>query len=301
MQVDHIDLKRDRVSRCKPHMIITQSVSVVLFSKDESIEMSHMELCKETFSKKPWQFHHVTELNTISSPSHRVHTRQEYYELDPQLPLFSKQAIHYGAEIIRINIFTLNHQDMLEFYRKLVRVEPIHVRKDFSYFEFTLKNAIRVQLGLKGASNLMPYPTQRAQLKLKTKRPPVSMPNQLIRKNIYEVTDPDSNSLVVDCSDYNQSKPDGEKVTNEKDADCDKLEHSRLVKISHQKPDIIPDESNLSPKVLHAVNPSPNPLKLVVNSRIRAPMEPRQNGDGSPCPSRSRESHHVATPIMATF
>lgn len=196
-QVRYDKLKQDRMSKVKPHMILTPSLSVVLFTLDTDPQPSKMECCRQTFGKSPWKFHHVTELNTSKQRSKRIHVRQEFYELMPSLPLFSMSPTHFGKQILRINIFTHNHSKMVKFYSLLFGLSPTEVREDFCFFNFSYLKTLTLQLSLKGGQKLIPYPTSGADLVLSLPEVPSHMELEQLPNGMKCLCDPDDNSIII--------------------------------------------------------------------------------------------------------
>lgn len=183
----------------KPNMILTPSVSVVVFTMDSDPQMSKSETCQQIFDQSPWKFHHVMEVNTTKQKSNRIQAKQEFYELIPELPLFSIRTTHFGKQILRINIVTYNHSEMSDFYSSLLGHNPVYVRPDFSFFTFQYTANVTLQLALKGASNFMPYPTNNADLVFSLNELPKHLQLRKVSEELHSTVDPDNNCLLIRC------------------------------------------------------------------------------------------------------
>ena len=287
------------MSQVKPDMILTPSLSVILFTLDTEPQPAKMECCRQTFGKSPWKFHHVTELNTTQQRSKRVNVRQEYYELMPDLPLFSMSPVHFGKQMLRINIISYNHSEMVKFYSLLFGLSPTAVREDFCYFTFNYSKTLTLQLSLKGCEKLMPYPTNGADLVICLPSIPPQFEVEEKPNGTKHLCDPDNNTIIVNVTQekglnilqnhssksaqvegttkvqetiLNTSHSDSmESDITQKIKDIELEEKNWAVdKLSESRPDVIPKEDRL----LAAARLRPSGPTVRKLGRSRSPANP---------------------------
>lgn len=273
------------MSEVKPDMILTPSLAVIMFTMDTEPEPTKLDCCRQTFGKSPWKFHHTTELNTSKQASNRVHVRQEFYELMPYLPLFSMSPLHFGKQILRINVFTYNHDDMVKFYSLLFGVLPTVVREDFCYFQFNHSKSLTIQLSLKGGRKLMPYPTGGADIKVTVSDLPSHFELLPVSDGTQRLKDPDSNILVIVNSQNGLTLPEQRTSTQylehpPKHYSDDLIKSKELVLetkvlengLSEARPDVIPKEDNVYASIRPKTRPSGPTIRKL--GRSRSPANP---------------------------
>lgn len=277
------------MTEVKPHMILTQAVSVVMFILDTDPQISKLESSRQTFGKSPWKFHHVTELNTTKQKSRRVHARQEFYELMPDAPLLSMCTTHFGKKMLRINITTYNHMDMVSFYHNLFGHSPVTIREDFSYFTFTYTKQLSLQLALKNSCKLMPYPTSQVDLILSLSTIPKLPQLQKLSEDLFMVADPDGNAILLSQAlvlNETESTNVLSKVILDQQPDVSnsaqlevlslgssKSLYSELASTSSKRPDVIPQQDHLI---------APSPQKRSITKTIQTIGNTRRRRSGSP-------------------
>lgn len=274
-------------------MILSQSIAVVLFHLDNQPHIADIDVCRQKLGKSPWRFHHVTELNTKQQSSHKVHTRQEFHEVAKDLPLFSIGSVHNGLNIIRFNIFTRKHTEMVEFYSKILDTEPQRVRNDFYLFRLQRAKNVEVQFALKSSTKIVPYPTDKAQLVFRIKQLPSKMQTESVIDDSLSTRDPDSNNITLILQDEQQSspaqicplvtKPNKEKTSLHTEPALvkpsiqpipgSKLYKAKLIEISdsteqrRQRPDVIPRDDHVKLKQ----PASPTLIRLGNRTRTKSP------------------------------
>lgn len=206
-------------------MILTQSIALVLFTVDKQAQIPDIDICRQTFGKTPWRFHHITELNTTQNKTNKILARQEFHELTKDIPLFSMSSNHFGRRIIRFNLFTYNYTKMSEFYEALLNMKPDVIRDDLSIFTFP-EDDLLIQIALKKSTKVMPYALSKAQLVLQVPQFPDSLENiQKVNDDCQWLCDPDSNILVLQkSSSMSQTTSAGGDLQVNEDIDSLKME-----------------------------------------------------------------------------
>lgn len=143
--------------------LITQSLSVVLFLREETKYQLNARFAKDYLETPPWLFHHKIELASRSDM--RSVARQDYYESFPDLPLWTVCSVHYGNEQLRFNIFVKDFKEMKKFYRVLTGTEPSACKPGFCTFDLYSQPGLDIKLSLKYSPSLQPYPPKQSVLK----------------------------------------------------------------------------------------------------------------------------------------
>jgi len=141
----------------------TQSLSVVLFLREETKYQLNARFAKNYLDSPPWVFHHKIELASRSD-MHPV-ARQDYYESSPDLPLWTVCSVHYGNEQLRFNIFVKKFEEMKEFYRVITGTGPSACKPGFCTFDLYSQPGLEIKLSLKYSPCLRPYPSKLSALK----------------------------------------------------------------------------------------------------------------------------------------
>jgi len=227
------------MSEVMPQMILTQAISVIYFTLDTNPSAIKSHPYSGLFGKGSWKFHHVTEPRQTDAC--RFTARQEYYELSPELPLFSTAMKHTGTNVFRVNIFTKNYSEMINFYSRLLGANASLVRENFAYFTFDYTEDSTLELSLKNDSGVMPYPISQTDLLLTLKEIPDLEGVTKITDDLHQVLDPDENSVFISqtpsdhelsiLSTQSESKPAD--ISND-----DKLK----AKCESSRPDVIPEQ-----------------------------------------------------------
>lgn len=178
----------------------TQSLSVVLFLREETKYQLNARFAQSYLDSPPWVFHHKIEL--ASCTDMRPVARQDYYESSPNLPLWTVCSVHYGNEQLRFNIFVKHFEEMKEFYRVLTGTDPSANKPGFCTYDLYSQPGLEIKLSLKYSPCLQPYPSKLSALKF-------SVPNVLDIKrrlslmltsngdNTWLAFDPDGNVIVL--------------------------------------------------------------------------------------------------------
>lgn len=308
MKVDKYGLKQQRMAKVQPDMIFTPSIFVVLFTLDSDPQMSKSELCRQIFAKTPWKLHHLSHLNTLKQSSNRIDAKQEFYELLPDLPLFSVSTTHCGKQILRITVVTYNHSEMAKFYGKIFRQPMVSVRPDFSYCAFTYSCDLTLQFALKSAAGLMPYPTENVDLVLSVNELPTDIELNNVSEDLYTVTDPDDNGLLIRHCKTSASSSNAETSTLH-------TKHSFITQvvdkgnepnfnIGFSQPDVIPSQDSYITAQAHRqaqlTSPEHSAVSLrrrsgspVINRRKLVICSKSANHSGSIDPNSEAESNKV--------
>lgn len=149
--------------------LVTQSLSIVLFLRDDSHSQLRAAVAKGFLDCPPWQFHHKIELT--SRFDFRTVAKQEFYECAPRhhFPLWSVCSIHCGNEQLRFNLFVRDLERMKEFY-SLILGKEVNARKPGFYsFRIYYQPGLEIQLSLKYSPCLLPEPTAASQLCFRVK------------------------------------------------------------------------------------------------------------------------------------
>lgn len=149
---------------CAEDYLNTQSLSVVLFLREETKYELNAQFAKSYLQSPPWIFHHKIELTNRTRM--RSVARQDYYEYSPDLPLWTVCPVHYGNEQLRFNIFTKHFEEMKEFYSVLTGSAPSACKPGFCTFDIYSQPGLDIKLSLKYSPFLHPYPTTSSVLKV---------------------------------------------------------------------------------------------------------------------------------------
>ncbi|XP_048580112.1 protein FAM124A isoform X2 [Nematostella vectensis] len=156
---------RDSADSCEPTMgVRTQSLSVILFLRNDGQSQPTADSATDYLSTPPWQFHHKIELT--SRANLRVVARQVFFASSPgyELPLWSVCPIHCGKEQLRFNIFVNDFTGMKAFYSALVGADPSASKPGFCVFQLYSQPGLEIQLSLKHSPCLIPQLTEAATL-----------------------------------------------------------------------------------------------------------------------------------------
>ena len=148
---------------CTEDQLSTQSLSVVLFLREETKYQLNARFAKSYLDAPPWAFHHKIEL--ASRADMRPVARQDYHESSPDLPLWTVCSVHYGNEQFRFNIFVKHFEEMKEFYRVLTGTDPSASKPGFCTFDLYSQPGLEIKLSLKYSPCLRPYPSKLSALK----------------------------------------------------------------------------------------------------------------------------------------
>ena len=187
-------------------VVSTQSLSIVLFLREDSSNQLTADALQTVLGSAPWKFHHKIEL--ASSTGYRSVAAQDYYECDPGLPLWTVCSVHYGNEQCRFNLFVENFEEMREFYAALTDSENSAMKPGFCVFDLYSQPGLDVKLSLKCSPFLAPRPTKKAFLRFSV-RDIINLQSQLsldvtyIRRGTWLTRDPDGNAVMLSRDDRN--------------------------------------------------------------------------------------------------
>ena len=182
----------------------TQSLSIVLFLREESNNQLNARFAKHYLEFPPWDFHHKIEL--ASRTDMRPVARQDYYESSPDLPLWTVCSVHYGNEQLRFNIFVKNFEEMKQFYSVLTGTDTSASKPGFCTFDLYSQPGLEIKLSLKFSPCLRPRPSKQSALKfnvgdildIKRKLQLMLTPNG---ENTWLARDPDGNVVILSRDD----------------------------------------------------------------------------------------------------
>lgn len=183
------------------HGAVVPAISIMLFLPEHG-SLSFHDI-REALSKAPWKFHHKIELSSRRTPTFNI-ARQEYFLLREGQPLWSVNPVHRGKEHIRICLFALNFQKMVEFYRFVTEREMESTKPGFCTFVLhsSTSGGLDVQLTIKYSPNILPQTMDSTFLFFRIKdirslRP--MFQNKLLRlkSDTYRLTDPDGNHVIL--------------------------------------------------------------------------------------------------------
>lgn len=191
---------RGNESHLAKEQLNTQSLSVVLFLREESKYQLNAGFAKGYLQSPPWGFHHKIEL--ANPMDMRTVARQDYYGSSPDLPLWTVCSVHYGNEQLRFNIFVNNFEKMKEFYSILTGCEISAGKPGFCSFDLYSQPGLEIKLSLKYSPCLQPHASRLSALKfnirsvlyVKQKLRLVLTPNG---ENTWLTRDPDGNVILL--------------------------------------------------------------------------------------------------------
>ena len=185
---------------CTKDHLNTQSLSLVLFLREETKYQLNAGFAKSYLDSSPWIFHHQIEL--ASRTDMRSVARQDYYESSSDLPLWTVCSVHYGNDQLRFNIFVKHFEEMRHFYRILTGTEPSACKPGFCTFDLYSQPGLDIKLSLKYSPCLRPYQPKQSALKfsvpdiLDIKRR-LSLMLTSCGDNTWLAYDPDGNVIVL--------------------------------------------------------------------------------------------------------
>lgn len=181
----------------------TQSLSIVLFLREDAAGQLTAQAAKRYLKSTPWEFHHKIEL--ANPRDLKPVACQEYYQLSPNLPLFSVCSVHYGCEQLRFNLFTRNFEDMKRFYSAVTGKEKEISRAGFCSFHLYSQPGLAFQLSLKFSPYLKPHLTDTAMLRFRVNDVQRLRENLVFplmptgESNTWLTRDPDDNIITIEC------------------------------------------------------------------------------------------------------
>ena len=196
----------DETDASKRHqnLVTTQSLSVVLFLREDSSNQLTADVAKTYLRSPPWEFHHKIEL--ASRTGLRTVAAQDYYECHPGLPLWTVCSVHYGNEQFRFNMFVKNFEEMKNFYGALTEAEISARKPGFCTFDLYSQPGLDVKLSLKYSPFLIPKPTKHAVLRFSVRdiiqvKSQLSLEVTYSKKGTWLTRDPDGNVVMLSRDD----------------------------------------------------------------------------------------------------
>lgn len=193
------DETHTKESRKRHTEFISPAISIMVFLLDRcGTSKTDSQL---PFRNPAWTFHHRVELTNRNTPD-TIAAKQEFYELDRDLPLFSICQVYYGNERLRINLSVCKYSAMIEFYRLVSATEMESSKPGFGCFTLYSQAGMEIQLALKCIPQVKPRVLDSICLhfKIRNIRNIVSATNcnvTQISYNTYLVRDPDGNPVIL--------------------------------------------------------------------------------------------------------
>ena len=152
--------------------LCTPALSVVLQLQEEGVMSS--AAAQQILLNPPWVYHHKIELANARQSAITSMACQEYHAVDfgpqsPDLPLWSVGSVHHGNEHLRFQIITINHEEMVNFYKHIIGKSELFSRNNFSLFELYAQPGMDIQLSFKFLGSLVPKPLPTSFLKFRVK------------------------------------------------------------------------------------------------------------------------------------
>ncbi|RDD46095.1 Protein FAM124A [Trichoplax sp. H2] len=129
---------------------------------------------------------------------------ESYVANGPMMPWWAIRTIHSGKEVIRINLFVNDLDNMLQFYEVILRQQPQIKRKDFCCFTLVRYPEFDFQFSLKALNKLSPKPTPTDDFLLEFFHTGYSslvnlLPDcvTLVSKKCWKIKDPEGNTLLL--------------------------------------------------------------------------------------------------------
>ena len=185
-------------------------VAVMLFLSEEGPRgYERLQSAQRRFEKPPWKFHHTEKVGQGKINPYPFNSA-DYYYTSEELPLWALRLVHCGKEFIRIVLFTSQEcwNDMLEFYKLVIGLEPDVGKDDFCLFTVNSKEKYDVQFALKKLKGeTKPRVLDSVKLKFRVKEvgslvplfPNVCKP---ISDRMWETKDHDGNTILIEVIDH---------------------------------------------------------------------------------------------------
>ncbi|KAK6191838.1 hypothetical protein SNE40_003429 [Patella caerulea] len=233
--------------------LTTPAIAIMIFRSDSGPRNCNQ--LSENVLEAPWVLHHSVQLQKKTSPGLTV-GQQNFYQISPELPLWSVCPCVAGQEHLRINVFVVNFRKMVEFYRLLTDVEMESSKAGFCFFQLRSSRGESVKLALKQCPSLNPQPLAQACLHFKIRN--LENLKCLIKAKIWEISasvycvlDPDGNR--VHLTDIDQSGGDDE--AQARGVGSDSVCSTTFGPIRVESHDLVPhclDSNEFVPQCMHS-------------------------------------------------
>ncbi|XP_044523530.1 protein FAM124B [Gracilinanus agilis] len=123
-------------------------ISVLLFLHEDLGEERFFHVY-DSFQKPPWQSHPTENAGGRLCPY--TLTSQDFYSLDPHMPVWGMRQVHHGGEILRVTLYCSfdNYEDAIRLYEMILQKEATTQKNNFSFFVLYSKKNFSIQLSLK--------------------------------------------------------------------------------------------------------------------------------------------------------
>ncbi|XP_016280769.1 protein FAM124B [Monodelphis domestica] len=123
-------------------------ISVLLFLHEDLGEDRFFHIY-DSFQKPPWQSHPTDNAGGRLCPY--TLTNQDFYSLDPHMPVWGMRQVHHGSEILRVTLYCSfdNYEDAIRLYEMILQKEATTHKSNFSFFVLYSKKNFSIQLSLK--------------------------------------------------------------------------------------------------------------------------------------------------------
>ncbi|XP_036609582.1 protein FAM124B [Trichosurus vulpecula] len=123
-------------------------ISVLLFLHEDHGEERFFHIY-DSFQQPPWQSHPTQNAGGRLCPY--TLTNQDFYSLDPHMPVWGVRQAYCGSEILRVTLYCSfdNYEDAVRLYEMILQKEATTQKSNFSFFVLYSKNNFSIQLSLK--------------------------------------------------------------------------------------------------------------------------------------------------------
>ncbi|XP_074154691.1 protein FAM124B [Sminthopsis crassicaudata] len=123
-------------------------ISVLLFLPEDCGKERFFHIY-DFFRQSPWQSHSTQNVGGGLYPHTLI--KQDFYSLDPHMPVWGVRQMHYGSEILRVTLYCSfdNYEDAVRLYEMILQKEATTQKSNFSYFVLYSKKNFSIQLSLK--------------------------------------------------------------------------------------------------------------------------------------------------------
>ncbi|XP_027731929.1 protein FAM124B [Vombatus ursinus] len=123
-------------------------ISVLLFLHEDCGEERFFHIY-DSFQQPPWQSHPTQNEGGKLCPY--TLTKQDFYSLDPHMPVWGVRQARYGSEILQVTLYCSfdNYEDAVRLYEMILQKEAVTQKNNFSFFVLYSKKNFSIQLSLK--------------------------------------------------------------------------------------------------------------------------------------------------------
>ncbi|XP_074047363.1 protein FAM124B isoform X2 [Macrotis lagotis] len=123
-------------------------ISVLLFLDEDHGEERFLHVY-DSFQQPPWQSHPTQNADGRLCPF--TLTKQDFYSLDPHMPVWGVRQAHDGSEILRVTLYCSfdNYEDAVRLYEMILQKDATTQKNNISFFVLYSKKNFSIQLSLK--------------------------------------------------------------------------------------------------------------------------------------------------------